>query len=762
MSSEPTPNTANKQWLPTGLISQLQAWPKTIAAVWLMITLLAVSGITRLEFTSNHRAFFSEDNPELLALEELEETFSQNDTVFFAIGLRDDLGGDLFAERRLAAVVKLNELAWDLPWSQRVSSIANFQRIEASGDDLEVSPLLPDELPDNAAEWAELKRAVLAEPRVQNLWLSPDGRVAGLSAKINLPDETRSKAIGGVHREATKLAENIERQFPQLRVYIGGVVSLNAAFLQAMKKDTAKLYPIALLASFLLLSFLLRSWQAALATTTITGLAVIITMGLVGWIAPVLNSVSASAVIMIMTLAVADCVHLQISFRQQRLAGDPPRSAMNHALKLNFFPIAITSITTAIGFLSLNFSVAPPFRLLGNTVAGGVMIAWLLTLTLLPAIYHLPTLGKISGKRWSNAPINRAKTPVGRAAIWITRRPKTMLLLLPLMLLTAAAGLPRNEFGDDYVRYFSENMRFRQDSDFINNKLTGQQLIEYGIRAGEFGSVTNPEFLQQLEKFVLWLEQQPETRKVAAITQLFKELNHAMMGGGANDFQLPDSEEKAAQFLLFYELGLPPGKDLNDEIDIHKRATRIAVVLDTIDAGKLLAFEQRAYEWMQNNWPASLVTRGSGTSVMFSRISQRNFTAMLNGMFLVVALVTLIMIFTLRSLKLGLLSLVPNLLPAVAAFGAWGLISGRLDMATAVVGSMSLGIIIDDTVHLLARYLHSKKQLGQSSTAAITNALTTVGPALVTTSSALLLGFFAITFSSLALNASMAWLMMLI
>lgn len=744
------------------LIGQLQAWPKTTLILWLVVTVLAVSGLTRLQFTSNHRAFFSEDNPELLALEQLEETFSQNDTVFFAVGLRDDLHGDLFAEKRLAAVVALNEASWDLPWAQRVSSVANFQAITASDDDLEVSALLPEQLPDNASDWAALKKSTLAEPRVQNLWLSADGRVAGISAKINIPEEGRGRAISGVHDAATKLADTIERNFPQVRVYIGGVVSLNAAFLQAMKKDTGKLYPIALLASLILLSLLLRNWLAALATTAITGLSVIITMGLVGWVSPVLNSVSASAVIMIMTLAVADCVHLQTTFRQRRLAGDPPRSAMNHALKLNFFPVAITSITTAIGFLSLNFSVAPPFQLLGNTVAAGVVIAWLLTLTLLPVIYRLPALNKVAGKRLSNNPIDLAKTPVGRMAAWVTARPRLMLLLLPLMLLIALSGLPRNEFGDDYVRYFSEDMRFRQDSDFINTKLTGQQLIEYGIEAGQYGSINNPEFLQQLDKFVAWLEQQPETRKVAAITALFKELNQAMMGGGEEQFVLPDSEEKAAQFLIFYELGLPPGKDLNDEIDIHKRATRVAVVLDTIDAGKLLAFEQRAFEWMQQHWPESLVTRGSGTSVMFSRISQRNFIAMLNGMAMVLVLVTIIMMITLRSVKLGVLSLIPNLLPAVAAFGAWGWISGRLDMATAVVGSMSLGIIIDDSVHLLSRYLHGKRKLGLNGSAAISNALASVGPALITTSSAIMLGFFAITFSQLALNASMAWLMMLI
>ena len=762
--SDPPSTRLKTAWLdwPVNGLLKLQSFPWLVIAFWGLITIVAASGLTQLQFTSNHRAFFSADNPELAALTRLEETFSENDTIFFAVGVKPELQGDLFSAGRLQAVQQLTERSWDLPWVQRVSSLANFLSIDAMQDDLEVVALLPDELPATAADWQLLKLKALDQPRVVNLWLSANGRVAGVNVKMNVPDDQRNDVIVGIHREATALAASLEAQYPEVEVYLGGVISLNAAFLQGMKADTLMLYPFALIASFFLLSLLLRSWRAALVTSVVTAFSVIITMGLVGWVSPELNSVSASAVVMIMTLAVADSVHLQTTFRQRRLAGDSPRTAIQSALRLNFYPIAITSFTTAVGFLSLNFSVAPPFWLLGNTVALGVVVAWLLALTLLPTLYRWPRLGVVAGKRWSNAPTDVNLTVVGRFSHWVTDHPALLLIVIPALLIAVLSGLPKNKFGDDYIEYFGEKMQFRQDSEFINKNLTGQQLVEYGISAEAFGSVTNPEFLRHLDDFVSWLEAQPETRKVAAIPQLFKELNQAMMGGGDQYFVLPDSEEQAAQYLIFYELGLPPGKDLQDEIDIHKRSTRLALVLDTIDAGLLLDFEQRAFDWMQAEWPASMRTRGSGTSIMFSRISERNFNAMLNGMAMVLVLVTLVMIITLKSVKLGLLSLIPNVLPALAAFGLWGWFNGRLDMATAVVGSMSLGIIIDDSVHLLSRYLHNKRNERLDTRAAIFGALTSVGPALITTSTTIMLGFFAITFSSLALNASMAWLMMLI
>ena len=733
-----------------------QRYPKLTLLLWAAALTLCVAGLTRLQFSSDHRAFFDADNPELQALEKLENTFSKAETVFFAIAAHE---GGLFTAEKLPAVRRLTELAEQMPWVQRVSSLDNFQKIMAVGDDLEVLPLLPETLPTSASGLAALKTAVLAESRIQGLLINADASVTGVSARLAMPEGDPANNIPTAHAAAKAAKQTLESEYPGISVKITGLIPLNAAFREAMILDGARLYPLAFLLSFLLLALIFRSALAATATTTIVGFAVVISMGAVGWLHPQLTTLSASAAIMILTLAVADCVHVQTSFRQRLEAGSPAALALSESLHLNFRPIALTSITTAIGFASLNFSIAPPFRLLGNTVVGGVLIAWLLTLTALPAMYTL--FGHRVAKP-SRAPAT--STPGSKAIRWLshfaTRRPALMVMVLLALASALLAGLPRHQFGDDYVRYFGPELDFRRDTEFVNANLTGQQLIEYGIDAGDYEAITHPEFLQHLDAFSNWLALQPEVRKVLAIPGVFKELNRAMHGGDEQWYKLPTRRDEAAQFLFFYELGLPLGKDTQDEIDIHKRSTRVAVILDTIDAGRLLQFEERAWQWMQKNWPATLHQRGGGTSILFSKVSKRNFIAMFSGTALVLVLIGVLMIVSLRSLKIGLISLIPNILPSLAAFGLWGWTVGRLDMATAVVASMSLGIIIDDTVHLLNRYLIYRREHGLNATMAIRAAIETVGPALLTTSAALLVGFGVISQSQFALNGTMALLTM--
>ena len=205
-------------------------------------------------------------------------------------------------------------------------------------------------------------------------------------------------------------------------------------------------------------------------------------------------------------------------------------------------------------------------------------------------------------------------------------------------------------------------------------------------------------------------------------------------------------------------MSLPYGLDLNNEINIDKSATRMTVMLRNMITRSVLALEQRAEQWLRHNAPVAMHNEGASPTLMFSHIGARNIRSMLLGTTIALILISLILIFALRSLKIGLLSLIPNLIPAALAFGAWGIVVGQIGLALSVVTGMTLGIVVDDTVHFLSKYLRARREKGLNSQDAVRYAFNTVGLALVVTSIVLIAGFFVLTFSAFQLNSNMAFM----
>jgi len=316
--------------------------------------------------------------------------------------------------------------------------------------------------------------------------------------------------------------------------------------------------------------------------------------------------------------------------------------------------------------------------------------------------------------------------------------------------------VPKNELNDDFVKYFSEKIEFRRDADFASENLSGLYLIDYSLESGLDGGVSDPDFQRNIEKFADWYLAQPEVIHVNVLSDTFKRLNRSLHGDDPSWYKLPEQRDLAAQYLLLYEMSLPYGLDLNNQINIDKSATRMTVMLYNMTTKTVLGLEQRAQQWLRDNVQASMQNEGASPTIMFSNIGERNIKSMLFGTTIALILISLILIFALRSLKIGLLSLIPNLVPAALAFGLWGIMVGQIGLALSVVTGMTLGIVVDDTVHFLSKYLRARREKGLDAEDAVRYAFNTVGLALVVTSIVLISGFFVLTFSAFQLNSDMA------
>ena len=716
---------------------------------WLLVialigfALFSASGMRFLVFSNDSRMFFSKENPQLQALETLESTYTKVENVLYIIAPKS---GNIFEKKTLAAIEFLTEEAWKIPFSSRVNSLSNYQHTRAFEDDLMVEDLISDSQNLSSEKIAEIKAIALSQPMLLKSIIDESGSVTAININIIKPEDG-SYNLEDVNSAALELDKVMKDKYPFLDIYLTGGVMIDAAFGDAPEKDMRSLIPIMFGLLLFLIVVSLRSIMATVATLIVIIFSTITGLGIAGWIGIVLTPASANAPIIILTLAVADSIHILVTIFYQMRQGTAKNVAIKEAIRVNLKPVLITSVSTAIGFLTMNFSDAPPFRDLGNIVAMGVMSAFVYSVLFMPAFLAILPLR-----------VKQHKTEQHKVfaliAEFVIRRRTPIFWSMLIMIIFTSSGISKIYLNDEFIKYFDRSYPFRIASDFSAEHLAGLEIIDWDLSAGEEGGINDPKYLQNVENFANWFREQPEVRHVYTITDIMKRLNENMHGDDPAWYKLPEQRDLAAQYLLLYEMNLPFGLDLNDRINVDKSATRMTVSTPNLGTAAILDLEQRGREWLHLNAP-DMETYGSGLSIIFSYISKRNINSMLKGSVIALVLISFIMILALRDIKLGLLSLVPNLTPAFMAFGVWGLVVGQVGLAVSVMIAMTLGIVVDDTVHFLAKYQRARKEHGMNAEDAIRYAFNTVGNAIWVTTLALVGGFGVLSFSGFQINAHM-------
>lgn len=710
-----------------------------------LMVLIAASGGRFLGFTTDYHVFFGKDNPQLKAFDALQDTYTKNDNIIFAVAPKD---GKVFTRDTLAVVQELTEAAWQVPYSSRVDSITNFQHTRAEADDLIVADLVEDPASLSDMELAERQAIALAEPLLVNRLISPDASVTGVNVTINLPEKDMSETPETV-AFARNLADQVRDGHPEVDIYITGMVMLNNAFSEASQADMETLTPIMFGVIILMMVFMLRSVAGTVGTVLIMVFSVATAMGLTGWVGGKISPPSASAPTIILTLAVAHSIHILVTMFHEMHQGKTRHEAIIESMRINLQPVFLTSLTTAIGFLSMNFSDVPPFHDLGNMVAAGVVAGFIYSVLFLPALMAVLPI-RVAPRRHGKADM------MERFGGWVIHHKRRLFWGMSAFILVLLSGISQIYPNEEWVSYFDERYAFRTDTDFVSERLSGLYLVEYSVPAGDTGGVSDPAYLASLEKFANWYREQPEAQHVNVLTDTMKRLNKNMHGDDPGFYRIPDNRELAAQYLLLYELSLPFGLDLNNQINVDKSATRMSVTLKTgITSNGIMDLENRAAAWMKNNLPETMQAQAASPAIMFAHIMYRNIRSMLAGTAFALVLISFILIVAVRSIRIGLVSLVPNLVPAGMAFGLWGLTVGMVGMGTSIVASISLGIVVDDTVHFLTKYLRARREHGLDAPQAVRYAFRTVGAALWITSLILVAGFMVMMFSGFKMNSQM-------
>ncbi|ENE5197253.1 MMPL family transporter [Vibrio parahaemolyticus] len=716
-----------------------------LATIFLII--VATIGGKNLYFRGDYDIFFDGTNKQLLAFDEIQTTFAKTDNLAIVIAPED---GDIFTPQTLSLIQKITVDAWQVPYSSRVDSIANYQHTEAFEDDLLVEDLLYSEYELTPERISKVKSIALSEPVLKSALVSEKGDVTVVNITVQLPEMDKTAEVEEVVSSINAMIDRYQRAYPDVTFHKAGIIAMNYAFMTAAQDDSSTLVPTMLVVILVFLTIMLRSILSVIATLIVIIGSVMATMGISGWAGMFLSTATVNVPTLIMTLAVADCVHVIATMRQSMKNGFTKVQSIERSIALNFVPILITSVTTAIGFLMMNMSDSPVLRDFGNLSALGVMVACLLSVTLLPALLKLlPIHVKMETSQ-------EQKHVMDRLGDFVVSQRRALLPLSVAVIVACTSLIPLNKVNDESVEYFGQRNEFRQAADFMEERISGMTNISIAIKTNESQGIAAPDFLNTIGEFSSWLRDQPETDHVATLADVYKRLNKNMHGDDEAYYLLPQERELAAQYLLLYEMSLPYGLDLNNQINVDKSSIKMVLTVANLGSVELVDLENRIYQWFAEHAPQYQVV-ASSPSLMFAHIGETNMASMLSTLPITLVLISALLIFALRSVRLGLISLMPNIAPAVIGFGLWALISGEINLGLSVVVTLTLGIVVDDAVHFLSKYQRARRE-GQTAEQAVRYAFHTVGRALWITTVVLVAGFSVLAMSSFRLNADMGQL----
>ena len=725
------------------LENQTTTHPFIVIITMIIIAFIASLGSQNLHFRGDYRIYFEKTYAPLLSYEEMRETFSKNDNVAVLIVPNSD-GVD--NNKTFQLIQQMTESAWQIPFSSRVDSLSNFQYTWSEYDDMVVEDLIPEETDLSRTEIDRIIEVALQEPILNGRILSSDKQVSLLNITLQIPGEQDQTAeINQVMHAVQDMVDRLADEYQGYDFHLTGVLPMNYSFASESRNDVETLLPLMLGLLVIMLAIMLRSLVATIATVFILIVSVVTTMGLGGWLGYFLSTGTVNVPIVVLTIAVADCVHIVATTQLAMSEGRSKIAAIRYSIDLNWMPVLITSITTAVGFTTLAMSESPVFVDFGILSAIGVLVACVFSLTLFPAVLRLMPLKAVSRKRGDFG--------MPWLADRVINNYRPLLMIGSLVLIIFAGLASRNEINDVASEYFSPATKFRQATLTQEEKLSGSMSIDWALYSEKQGGINNPEFIQFLDDFAEWLRQQPEVDHVSSLSDTYKRLNKNMHGDDQDWYRLPTDRELAAQYLLLYEMSLPYGLDLNNQIDIDKSSVRITSIIKNLGSREIVALEQKAQRWISEQGNSYRVT-GASPGLMFAHIGEQNMYSMLYSMVIAVVIISLLMVFALRSARLGAISLIPNLLPAVVGFGFWAMISGEINLGLSIVSSMTLGIVVDDSVHFLSKYKRARDD-GRDTHAAIRYAYISVGRALMITTVVLVVGFSVLSFSSFRLNSDM-------
>lgn len=731
---------AERKTGPAGLLVGRRRWFLVAA---MLASLLLGAGLMHTGYNASLSVLLPAEDPYLEQRDRLREQFPAPGEISFAL-VPDN--GRVFSTPTLEALADLNRRFRQIPYTRRMDSILNYRSPFG-----EISPL-PSPWNDmsrySAEQLSEARRQTRDNPLVNGILLSPEADLALATITLSLenadPEQSREMA------EATlELQRELRQDHPGVEIHVSSETLFEQSTREAMLRDLSYLLPIVMALCSLLICYCFRSWILGSTILVVSLLTVALTTGTLGWMGLSLNTVSVMAPLVVVIVAVADSVHI-LSVYRQKLKEHSPAQAMRASLAFNMRPVTLATLTTGIGFASLNLVSAPALSDFGSIVTLGVVYAWLVTMLVLPSLV-IATAPFTPSADHEQASTRLTDRPLNACQRLVERRTGRILGGVALLTAVAVTLLPLNEIDFNRMDFISTGSPVHAYYDAVSQRVDRGPLLNYGIET-EPGELASPGVLQGVDRFAARLRQHPDVVNVASLVEVVKTVHQTVYApeaeeiGESSEYRIPDSAARVRDLLNDYRQVESEGYALERFVTPDLSTMRFFVDMRRLSNRDIVELDRFVADTFTDTMPQARLLHGSST-VLFARMDQSVTGELMLGYAMTLVVITLVLIAGLRSFFHGLLSLLPNALPAIIVFGFWGLFAGQLDPFVLMLFSISIGLVVDDTVHILSTWLRGRSR-GLTGDEAMREALQRAGPALIITTAVLALGTLVLTAAS--------------
>ena len=700
-----------------------------------ILTCLFGSGVFKTTFNSSLNALLTQSDPYLNELEEMDRAFPSNGEIRFAFVANE--GRTVFEPKILNAIAALKENFNSIHKAQGITTILDFTSPETQR---RLFSKAISEYSD--AEIREVSEIAKNDRLLTTNLLSPSGTLTFAIIDVNTRGSSNSERLE-IASSIIQLRDRLRESHSDVNLFANSDVILEQASQQDMVDDLTQLMPLVILLCVAVICYCFRSLAIGACILSHVGFTIVCTVGALGFFELAFNNISVIAPLVVVIISVANSVHIISIFKQGLRNGDSGIAAMTHSMRSNIKPVSLAAITTAIGFSSLNISSSPAIQDFGRIVSVGIGFAYLLTFLMLPSM-----LIWISNQ---SSALNKSDVtflqPQLKSIIKFTALNDRLIYVgCSIIAVFTLFLLPLNETDFNRLDFIASDSDIREYYDVVSESMNRGLGLNYGIETEIEDGAIDPNFLNEVDKFTKWLDDQDEVESVLSVVEVLKTINRIVNDNDEQQYSLPENIQTNTNYLNAYRTVEDNFISLTRFIDDDYSALSIIINARAMSNQQMIDLDERITQTFSETFTSSSLIHGSGV-LLFARMDELVTIELLQGYSISLLLITICLIFGFKSFYFGILSVIPNLLPATIVFGFWAILVGQLDPFVMMLFSISIGLVVDDTVHILSHYLENRRR-GEAKTTAINNSISMAGPALTITTMVLALGTTVLIFAN--------------
>lgn len=709
-----------------------------------LITIAFGYQLKNVQFDGSYRIWFAKDSEALTKFDHFRSVFGNDDSIIIIL----DSNESVFNKKALESIERLTDKLWQTRFIARVDSLTNYQYIHKSDeypDEIIIENFIEDIDNLSAGELEHKEEIALSEDMLRGKLINHDATTTMIVGRLT-PKASQYFGSSKIIKEIVDKYVEEESKATGLKFRLAGGPPLNTTFSSLGKHDATTYTPLAILIAMVMLWFIFKRASGMLVSIAVVVSTFVIVLSVQILLGYKLNNFTANMPIFIIAIGIADAMHLYWIYLVARRKNFTNNEAIGHTVEKNFLPTFLTSVTTAIGFGSLAISEIVPIKTLGIATASAALLAFLITILFVPAVLAI-IAPKIKQKEIDTSEEQRQNKFAEQYARFIRRYDKRILIATTLLFVVMAYGLSFLRVDSNTIRYFRDDVVFKQTINFIEEHLTGPMAYEVVVDSKRKDGIKDPDFMKTVEEFSdEFTEKYPDVRHISSLVDVVKKFNDVMQGKKT----IPDDQNLIAQYLLLYSLSLPQGMEINDKMDVDEQRLRVTASTNVVDTSLDLEMIAWAQDWWKSTPYSAEV---NGQTAMFAHMQHDVTDTLVESILLAIAVVSVVMLLIFRNIKMIPLFIIPNVLPIVLVIGVMGWLQMSIDIGVAISGAIIIGVAVDDTIHFLVKYKEARLK-GLDFHDALTYTIQYAGIAIIFTTVVLSLAFSIFSLSQFMPNVN--------